>query len=97
MALILGGMILIAVGCRITENPNPEEPPVNISASTDAADISFALTSNAFNTGESIPSTYTCDGKDTSPALAWKNAPATTQSFALIVDDPDAPGGTWVH
>ena len=46
---------------------------------------------------EMIPSRFTCDGQDISPPLQWKNAPPETQSFALIMDDPDAPIGTWVH
>jgi Raf kinase inhibitor-like YbhB/YbcL family protein len=51
----------------------------------------FELTSTAFNAGGGIPTKYTCDGDDLSPPLAWRNAPAGTKSFALIVDDPDAP------
>ena len=55
------------------------------------------LTSKSFNQGEMIPKEFTCQGDDSSPHLAWEDAPAETKSFALIVDDPDAPGGTWVH
>lgn len=55
------------------------------------------ITSPAFTEGGMIPAKYTCDGKDISPPLEWKNAPAGTKSFALISDDPDAPMGTWVH
>lgn len=55
------------------------------------------LTSDAFANGQSIPAKYSCRGKNLSPALAWTEPPAGTQSFALIVDDPDAPMGTWVH
>jgi len=44
-----------------------------------------------------IPSQFTCDGPDISPHLEWSEAPKETKSFALIVDDPDAPVGTWVH
>jgi Raf kinase inhibitor-like YbhB/YbcL family protein len=55
------------------------------------------LTSSAFADGASIPTKHTCDGPDVSPALAWSGAPAGTKSFALIMDDPDAPAGTWVH
>lgn len=40
---------------------------------------------------------YTCDGEDMSPQLSWEDAPGDTESFALISDDPDAPGRTWVH
>jgi hypothetical protein len=55
------------------------------------------LTSTAFQADGAIPKKFTCDGPDVSPALAWSDAPAGTQSFALIMDDPDAPVGTWVH
>ena len=55
------------------------------------------LTSPAFSHSEAIPTEYTCDGKNISPALAWSNAPDRTQSFALIVDDPDAPNKVWTH
>ncbi len=55
------------------------------------------LTSPAFQEGGRIPPQYTCDDGDSSPPLAWTDPPAGTKSFALIVDDPDAPGRTWVH
>ncbi len=57
----------------------------------------MVLTSPAFKEGEIIPRDYTCEGKDLSPPLQWKGVPESTESFALICDDPDAPGGTWVH
>ncbi|HJQ14462.1 MAG TPA: YbhB/YbcL family Raf kinase inhibitor-like protein [Anaerolineales bacterium] len=47
--------------------------------------------------GQSIPAKYACTGRNVSPALAWNEPPRETQSFALIMDDPDAPRGTWVH
>jgi len=59
--------------------------------------MSLQLTSDAFANGQSIPAKYSCVGKNISPALAWNDPPAGTQSFALIMDDPDAPFGTWVH
>lgn len=55
------------------------------------------LTSEAFGDGDEIPVKYTCDGEDVSPPLRWDDAPPTAQSFALIMDDPDAPGGTFDH
>jgi Raf kinase inhibitor-like YbhB/YbcL family protein len=55
------------------------------------------LTSAAFQHGGEIPRKYTCDGSDVSPQLRWANAASGTKAFGLIVDDPDAPGGTWVH
>ena len=59
--------------------------------------VSFELTSTTFTGGGGIPKKHTCDGADVSPALKWNGAPAGTQSFALIADDPDAPIGTWTH
>jgi len=59
--------------------------------------MAFILTSAAFRDGAPIPGKYTCDGGDVSPPLTWSGAPAGTRSVALIADDPDAPGGTWVH
>ena len=55
------------------------------------------LKSNDFENESMIPPIFTCDGRDLSPHLAWEDAPEGTKSFALIVDDPDAPMGTWVH
>jgi Raf kinase inhibitor-like YbhB/YbcL family protein len=62
-----------------------------------AAPTPFQLSSTAFSSGASIPRQFTCDGTNLSPQLSWTGAPSTTQSFALIMDDPDAPAGTWVH
>src|SRR6266702_585952 len=55
------------------------------------------ITSAAFSAEETIPKKFTCDGPDVSPKLTWNEPAAKTQSFALIMDDPDAPVGTWVH
>ena len=59
--------------------------------------MSLQIISTAFSAGEAIPKKFTCDGPDVSPKLTWNESPAKTQSFALIMDDPDAPVGTWVH
>lgn len=55
------------------------------------------LTSSAFAEGEAIPAKYTCDGEDASPPLAWANVPADARNIAIVCEDPDAPGGLWVH
>lgn len=55
------------------------------------------LSSSAFKHNDSIPPKYTCDGADVNPPLVIENAPLNTKSLALIVDDPDAPAGNWVH
>lgn len=59
--------------------------------------MSFSLKAQAFTDESAIPSRFTCDGLNLSPQLAWSGAPAGAKSFVLIVDDPDAPGGTFVH
>jgi Raf kinase inhibitor-like YbhB/YbcL family protein len=59
--------------------------------------VTLRLTTTAFQPGGNIPRKYTCDGPDVSPALAWDAPSGAVQSFVLIMDDPDAPGGTWVH
>ena len=55
------------------------------------------LKSKDFEDNSSIPSEFTCDGRNVSPQLSWENVPAETKSFALSVADPDAPMGTWIH
>src|SRR5689334_11413480 len=55
------------------------------------------LTSSAFAEGQPIPAKYTCDGQNVSPPIHWSGVPQETKSLVLIVDDPDAPSGTWVH
>jgi hypothetical protein len=55
------------------------------------------LTTTAFRPGSKIPVAFTCSGANISPALSWSVGPPRTVSFALIVDDPDAPVGTWIH
>ncbi len=59
--------------------------------------MAFHVTTTAFENGGVIPTKFTCDGPDVSPPLGWMDPPAGTKSFALIVDDPDVPVGTWVH
>ena len=86
--LLCFALVIIVSSCSSNETATTE--------STEAA-TTMELKSDAFASGQSIPAKYTCTGKNFSPALTWSNAPADTQSFALIVDDPDAPMGTWVH
>jgi Raf kinase inhibitor-like YbhB/YbcL family protein len=63
----------------------------------DPAAGKLTVTSPAFDPGKTIPADYSCDGRNVSPALSWTGAPSATRSFAVIMDDPDAPAGTWVH
>ncbi len=55
------------------------------------------LKSKDFEDNSSIPSEFTCDGRNVSPQLSWEDVPEGTKSFALSATDPDAPGGTWIH
>jgi Raf kinase inhibitor-like YbhB/YbcL family protein len=59
--------------------------------------MDFKLSSPAFADGTDIPVRYTCDGEDISPRLTWSGTPPGTRSLALVVDDPDAPRGTFTH
>jgi Raf kinase inhibitor-like YbhB/YbcL family protein len=58
--------------------------------------VNFTLNSTAFAEGQTIPAKYTCDGANASPPLRW-DGPPQAKSLVLIVDDPDAPGGTFTH
>jgi Raf kinase inhibitor-like YbhB/YbcL family protein len=59
--------------------------------------MSLKLASDAFEEGMLIPKEHTCDGADRSPPLHWEGAPDDAKSFAIVVDDPDAPSGNWNH
>jgi Raf kinase inhibitor-like YbhB/YbcL family protein len=75
------------------------QPDTSESASvlTSGARSDFQISSEGFTLGKVIPIEYTGEGTDRSPPLVWGGVPEGTQSFALIVSDPDAPGGTWYH
>jgi Raf kinase inhibitor-like YbhB/YbcL family protein len=69
-----------------------QQPPI-----IPITDKNMKLSSSVFNQNDVIPAKYTCDGEDISPPLTISDVPATTKSLALIVDDPDASAGDWVH
>jgi hypothetical protein len=62
-----------------------------------ARGVPMQITTSSFPAGGAIPAAFTADGQDRSPALAWSGAPAATKAFALVCEDPDAPGGLWIH
>lgn len=82
-AVLLSICVLTLAGAMFAGEATPPTP--------------LTLSSSEFNAGSEIPKQCTCKGKDISPALQWSGAPARTASFAIIVDDPDAPHGDWVH
>jgi Raf kinase inhibitor-like YbhB/YbcL family protein len=91
---------LILMSCApatTAESPGISQPTISSEPPATEVTMSLELTSEAFVNGQSIPAKYACTGRNISPALTWNDPPAGTQSFALIVDDPDAPMGTWVH
>ena len=90
-------LLLLTLACK--REPAPVSDTTAATASSTAAmdtgsrsnPMTIKVTSSAFQQGGSIPSQYTCEGKDVSPPLAWAGAPSNAKSLAMIVDDPDAP------
>lgn len=90
-ALVL--LSLVISGCS-KPTPTVTQPAAN---SNTPVKTEIKLTSPAFKEGEAIPRTYTCDGINITPPLEWSGVPKTARTIAIVADDPDAPGGTWVH
>jgi Raf kinase inhibitor-like YbhB/YbcL family protein len=86
LVTVLCLVAMLLVGCGDGEQPLVEE-----------GEMALSVTSTAFQEDGQIPDKYTCKGQDISPPLAWSEPPEGTQSLALIMDDPDAPGGVFTH
>jgi len=93
-ACALAGAVL-AVGLALLPG-SPLEPVQSAPIGGDTM-LTLTLSTTAFANGQPIPQAFTCDGKNSSPALQWSGVPAETKSLALIVEDPDAPMGTFTH
>lgn len=83
----MAGLLVMLAGCSTTATLEREVWGME----------KMVIRSPAFLAGAAIPATYTCDARDVSPPLVIGSVPAGTRSLALVMDDPDAPGGTWVH
>jgi Raf kinase inhibitor-like YbhB/YbcL family protein len=81
-------LLFLIMGCKKEDTSLSQEG---------APDMIIQITSSAFKEGDKIPRLYTCDDKNVSPPFAWTGVPSNTVSLAIIMDDPDAPAGTWVH
>jgi len=86
--LVSLGILFLFVGCQ---------GQTATLAAEGAVDMTIQITSTAFAEGGKIPCVYTCDDQNVSPKLTWTGVPTNTVSLAIIMDDPDAPSGTWVH
>lgn len=82
-------LIIVLFGCQNGRESKPVLPGTKI--------LKLTITSAAFDEGGMIPKKYTGDAENISPPLAWSEIPEPAKSLALVVDDPDAPSGDWVH
>jgi Raf kinase inhibitor-like YbhB/YbcL family protein len=91
---VIWGLVLLAPTLWSCRNKDGENDMARTTRSTVAE---LQVTSSVFEEAGMIPAQYTCDGESISPPLRWESLPEGTRSIALIVDDPDAPSGTFVH
>src|SRR5690242_13845634 len=96
-SFVIAALVLSACSGDDDDSSAGTEQPASGSSTTTPDRAGFTLTSSAFDDGRPIPTEFTCDGANTSPPLAWQDALDHTKQLALIVDDPDAPSGNFVH
>ena len=93
LALAALGVLFVCPGPGQAGKPKK----ATLKTAKEAKPMSFELSSPAFKPNALIPVKHSCSGEDVSPQLKWSEPPKGTQSFALVMDDPDTPAGTWVH
>lgn len=91
----LSAIMVGLAGCSTSGPPTtgPTTGPTTEPSGTE----SITVTSPAFAADQPIPTKYSCDGAGISPPLSWRGVPAKTRELAVVIDDPDAPGGTYTH
>src|SRR5262249_36049022 len=89
------GFVLVLVLAACGSNPSGSDAAKKLA--TQQVNASMQVSSAAFANGTRVPQMYTCDGKGVSPPIAWDGGPDNAKALALVVDDPDAHGGTFVH
>jgi Raf kinase inhibitor-like YbhB/YbcL family protein len=102
LLVVVIAIAMVPAGTTAAGAPRPPKQARSGAGRSKEVRMSLRLTSPSFKDREEIPKKHTCEAEDVSPALAWSSTPAGTKSFALIVDDPDAPSPaapmmTWVH
>jgi Raf kinase inhibitor-like YbhB/YbcL family protein len=98
IATVCAGLLLIPfLFSSARDAGSPPKGPNNPQQERGTPPVEFLITSTAFANGADIPRRFTCDGPNISPLLAWTQPPSGTQALVLVMDDPDAPRGDWVH
>ena len=92
MGIRLLAVLLLAAGTTACGSDSSPEVSTDVKAPS-----VITVRSSDFRDGEPIPKLFTCDGDSTSPQVAWRGVPKGAKALALVVDDPDAPDGTFVH
>ena len=94
-------IVVLAGGCISSAPSSPVSPalsqPADQGASSTAPQGAFSIRAASLVPGSVLPDVYTCKGASESPEVTWDGVPAGTKSLALILDDPDAPGGRFTH
>jgi Raf kinase inhibitor-like YbhB/YbcL family protein len=96
VAAVLTTALIACGGSKrsVTARTSPTTTPTT---TTPEPPSTIVVTSSAFENGQAVPRRFTCDGENVSPPLAWRGVPTGTASVAVLVDDPDAQQGTFVH
>ncbi len=95
--LLVALLLIFTASAACSSVKDSASPGSSPGPTEEGGKMSMQIQSSAFANGEKIPQKYTCDGENVSPPLAWSGTPQDTRSLVLIVDDPDAPSGTFVH